>query len=157
VSAPAAGRRRRPGRGQALAEFALVLPILLLVLGGIADFGFALYSRLTLIGSAREGARWAVIQSDVTQITPTNVKAQIIANFPQMNASDLTVTVGCVPNPATLGSHPTCVFANGANKALRLDSADVRATYVYRSFFAQLFGNTIPLSTEVQMVLEVPE
>jgi len=48
-------------RGQAMVEFALVLPILLLLLCGIIDFGWLYYNQITLNNAAREGARYAVI------------------------------------------------------------------------------------------------
>ena len=49
--------RARPGRGQSLVEFALVLTPLFLVLLGIIQFGFIFNSYVTLTNSAREGAR----------------------------------------------------------------------------------------------------
>ena len=54
-------RRRRRTRGQALVEFALVLPVFLLLLCGVLDFGFMLFNQMTLGSAAREGARAAVI------------------------------------------------------------------------------------------------
>jgi Flp pilus assembly protein TadG len=54
------------GRGQALTEFALVLPVLLLVLLGLLDFGRAVYAFNAVSNSAREGARVAIVdQSQV--------------------------------------------------------------------------------------------
>lgn len=58
--------RRRPGsgardRGAAAVEFALLLPVLLLVLFGIIDFGRALNAQITLTQAAREGARLAAL------------------------------------------------------------------------------------------------
>lgn len=52
--------------GQALVEFALVLPILLILLCGIVDFGWIYYNQITLNNAAREGARYAVIHYDPT-------------------------------------------------------------------------------------------
>lgn len=47
--------------GAAAVEFALVLPILALVICGIIDFGRAYNAQLTLTHAAREGARvWAL-------------------------------------------------------------------------------------------------
>jgi Flp pilus assembly protein TadG len=48
-------------RGQSMVEFALVLPILLLLLCGIIDFGWLYYNQVMLSNAAREGARYAVI------------------------------------------------------------------------------------------------
>jgi Flp pilus assembly protein TadG len=44
-------------RGAAVVEFALLLPLLLLVVFGIIDFGRALNAQITLTQAAREGAR----------------------------------------------------------------------------------------------------
>lgn len=62
-------RRRGPGRGQALVEFALVIPIFLLVLVAIFDLGRAVFAYSTLTNAAREGARIAI----VNQYKPTIV------------------------------------------------------------------------------------
>ncbi len=56
-----ASRRREArtcrGRGQSLVEFALILPLFLLILLGMIDFGFAFYTNLTIEYASREGAR----------------------------------------------------------------------------------------------------
>jgi Flp pilus assembly protein TadG len=48
---------RRRSRGQALAEFALIVPIFLLFVFAIIDFGRYVYTANTLSNSAREAAR----------------------------------------------------------------------------------------------------
>src|SRR5262245_36628295 len=53
--------RRESERGAELIEFALVLPLLLLLVLGIVDFGF-MFQRLEVVtNAAREGARIAVL------------------------------------------------------------------------------------------------
>ena len=52
---------RRSEKGQAMVEMALVLPILILIIGGIVDFGWLFYNKLALNNAAREGARYAAI------------------------------------------------------------------------------------------------
>jgi Flp pilus assembly protein TadG len=55
-------RCRQPDeRGVALVEFALVLPLLLLLLFGMLDFGRAFNYWLDSTHLANEGARWAVV------------------------------------------------------------------------------------------------
>jgi Flp pilus assembly protein TadG len=54
-------RRNRHGRGQALVEFALVIPIFLLLLVAIFDLGRAVFAYNTLTNAAREGARMAIV------------------------------------------------------------------------------------------------
>lgn len=53
----ASSRRGTRDRGAAAVEFALVLPLLLLIVFGIIDFGRALNAQITLTQAAREGAR----------------------------------------------------------------------------------------------------
>ena len=54
---------RRGEDGQAMVEFALILPILLLILCGIIDFGWLFYNQLALNNICREGARYAVVNT----------------------------------------------------------------------------------------------
>jgi Flp pilus assembly protein TadG len=58
------GRLLACDRGAAAVEMALVLPLLLLVLFGVVDFGRLLNTQLTLTESAREGARAAALGQD---------------------------------------------------------------------------------------------
>jgi hypothetical protein len=53
------GLIRRSDRGASLIETALVLPLLLLLVGGIVDFGFAFNNYITITNATREGARYA--------------------------------------------------------------------------------------------------
>lgn len=79
-------------RGQALVEFALILPVMLLMLFALVDFGRGFYTWLLVTNAAREGARVAATQKDYNtvqtriydsigdldpgklDITPTNVQ-----------------------------------------------------------------------------------
>jgi TadE-like protein len=56
-------RRLRGQRSQAIVEFAIVAPVLLLLLFGIVDFGRIIYLYVTLNQAVNEGARAAVIAS----------------------------------------------------------------------------------------------
>ena len=46
-------------RGAALVEFALAVPLLLVVIAGIVDFGFVFQRYEVITNAAREGARLA--------------------------------------------------------------------------------------------------
>jgi Flp pilus assembly protein TadG len=55
---------RRPNqRGQAVIELALTLPLLLIVVFGIIDFGFMFQRYESVTNAAREGARLGILQS----------------------------------------------------------------------------------------------
>jgi Flp pilus assembly protein TadG len=67
----------RGERGQALVEFAIVLPLLLLLLLGIVDFARAWNVYEVLTDAAREGARIAVVDQPAT--TEQDVRDAIVA------------------------------------------------------------------------------
>jgi len=56
----------RADRGAAAVEFALVLPILLLLVFGIVDYGRAYNAKVTLTHAAREGARMLAVENAST-------------------------------------------------------------------------------------------
>ena len=58
-------RFRKSERGVSLIEFALVIPILLLLILGIIEFGWIYNGYVTLNGAAREGARIASIKKEL--------------------------------------------------------------------------------------------
>jgi len=51
-------RRRHRTTGQSLVEFTILLPVLLIMISGLIEFGFLLNYYLDLIDAAREAARW---------------------------------------------------------------------------------------------------
>ncbi len=52
---------RRRSRGQGVAEFALVIPLFLVMLFGIIDLGRVIWANDALANAAREGARYASV------------------------------------------------------------------------------------------------
>ena len=55
-------------RGQSLAEFALVVPIFLVLIFAIMDFGMGFHAYITVTNSAREGARLGAIGAPAASI-----------------------------------------------------------------------------------------
>lgn len=51
----------RHQKGQALVEFALVMPILIFFLLGVAEFGWLLNAQISITSAAREGVRAAAV------------------------------------------------------------------------------------------------
>jgi hypothetical protein len=49
--------KSKSNSGQAIVEFALVLPILIILLLGVMDFGIVLYNKAVITNASREGAR----------------------------------------------------------------------------------------------------
>jgi hypothetical protein len=50
-------------RGQNLVEFALIAPVMFLLLFGIIDFGLFLHERITIQHAVREGARYGAVHA----------------------------------------------------------------------------------------------
>ena len=59
----------RNEEGAAVVEFALVMPILALIIFGIIDFGRAFYTVNNIISAVREGARYGAILSAPLSVT----------------------------------------------------------------------------------------
>lgn len=68
---------RRWERGQALVETALVLPVIILVLLGLFDFGRAVYAYNAVSNAARDGARVAIVnqQTDANGVPLAAIEA----------------------------------------------------------------------------------
>ena len=71
-------RVRKSRAGQALAEFAIVLPVLLLIVFGIIEFSLAFRTFQVVTNSAREGARVAVVPSTTTADVEDAVRARLL-------------------------------------------------------------------------------
>jgi Flp pilus assembly protein TadG len=74
--------------GQSLVEFALVLPIFLLVLFAIVDFGMAFHAWITVTNSAREGARLGAVRA-----TATDIEQRVRDTADSLDQEDLSVSV----------------------------------------------------------------
>lgn len=115
------GGVRRPQRGEqrgAVAiEFALVLPLFLMLVFGIIFFGFVFAQSLALGNAARQGARAGVVDDGTT--TCGSVIDQVKAAAPtigMMDTSGLTITVSRRDPAGTLTS--LCATGSATNLAV---------------------------------------
>lgn len=81
----------RSESGASAVEFALLLPVLMMVLFGIIEFGMALYRQSILTNASREGARLGIVLS-VPPITNAAVDAKIDAYLTAAGINPGTVT-----------------------------------------------------------------
>jgi Flp pilus assembly protein TadG len=111
-------RLRRQTAGTAAIEFGLVLPLLLVVLVGIIDYGHIHFTRLTMTNAAREGARVAVTlpadQAQAAAITAADsyldqagIEATVEATTPSDGDPAVTVTITIDPFSPLIGLVPT--------------------------------------------------
>jgi Flp pilus assembly protein TadG len=82
----------RNERGQTMTEFALVLPILALLLFGIIQFGITFNNYVTLTDATRAGARKAAVGRQVADPVGTAVAA-VRSSAKDLKQGDLSVSV----------------------------------------------------------------
>jgi Flp pilus assembly protein TadG len=124
----------------------------MLVLSGIMDFGFMLYSRMSVINSSREGAHAAIVTEVPTQrVTMAQGSAIATASQGGVTITTSDVSVSCLKTTASVTAPP----AIACDSAKAGDSIVVTVVYSYHSFFPLLVGATLNLSSTTQMVLEI--
>lgn len=137
-------KRRERSRGQALVEFAIILPVFFLVVAGMFDLGLGVYSDLTLVNAAREGARLGVIDPGNTSA----IEARVRAMAGNLDDGKLTVNVACErPSGSSFTACTSPLWQPG-------DATKVTVDYKYSVFFPLLFGTEIDLSSESKMRIE---
>jgi hypothetical protein len=80
-------RRRGRTRGQSLVEFALVLPLFLLLVMAIADLGLSVFSYNTITNAAREAVRLAIVNQDTTKITSRALEQAAVIRTPTVTVA----------------------------------------------------------------------
>lgn len=69
--------RRQAQQGAAAVEFALILPILLLVFFGMIELSLALYDKAILTNASREGARAGIVLSS-PKLTDAQIRTVVL-------------------------------------------------------------------------------
>jgi Flp pilus assembly protein TadG len=157
-------RSLRRESGQALVEFALVLPVLMLLVMGIVDFGFAFNQWNTAQNAAREGARMAAVNSNVptikgrAEVTGSTINLQpsdisLSCNRPSINNTFTDCTFGLKET-----SCPTGPCGGGKWQELEGDIVQVTVNHAYK-FVTPLprligLGSSIDLKASIQTRFE---
>lgn len=82
-------KNRSHSRGQTLVEYALMLPLLLLIILFLVDAGRAVYYYSAIYNAAREGARWGIIDPEDTAGIETAARAKAVG----LEATSLTIGI----------------------------------------------------------------
>ena len=98
-------------KGASAVEFALVLPLLMLITFGIIEFGMFIYNQQVLTNASREGARAGIVASSPrVPATGTNSIDSVVQNY----CANHLVTFGTQNNPVTtvIGYSTTAPFSS---------------------------------------------
>lgn len=123
---------------QSLVEFALIVPMLLILVFGVIDFGMGLRAYISMAAATREGARYAVVGTPpgtftsggagecngTTTTTAVGKVCQTISGLNLTNVQNVKVE-SCTP-----ASTPVCTTATSANM-LPGNSVRITADYQY--------------------------
>ena len=153
------GPKSRRSKGQSIVEFALVVPVMLLLLGGAIDLGRVFYSQIAITDSAREGALWAVQHpgswdkgcDDTQPVSQANPNQVICHAFGETTGGFATVTAADVICSST--APPTVTPCAGGSPA---QGGSVWLT-VRGTFRLVMGGATVDLaSTAIGRIAQVP-
>ena len=137
-------RRAASERGQAMVEFALVLPVLLLVLFGIFDFGRAINYWIDATHLSNEAARYAAVGN-----TPSGCSGSLADCVrDQADSPELANGSGSVTTPISV-----CINAPAATTPGTPITATASFDYQWFSFLG-LSVTTSTISTTATMRLE---
>lgn len=136
---------RKAEKGAAMVELALVLPILLVLVFGIIEFGLLLYNQQVITNASREGSRFGIVM-DVPRKSTDQISAVVAAYC----ANHLVTFADSQPAPAI-------AVDNSAGTSFG-DDLRVTVTYPYEflvlpNFVASLTG-TKTLRAETVMKYE---
>ena len=115
-------RRRRGDTGAAAVEFALLVPLLMVLVFGIISYGYMLSFRQGMSQGASEGARAGAVWA--AAYAPTQNSARIAAATDQVNSALGSYGVSCSSGATCLVEIVTC----GTAKCVR-----VSVTYPYKA------------------------
>jgi hypothetical protein len=135
------GRNRR---GQSLVEFALILPILLILLLGILDFGRAVAAYNSVSNGARSGVRVAIVNQDLPAI-----EAAVESEAFGLSDVDVTFDTNVEGVPACPQASGPCCPQIGCVVGVTVSTEYVPATPI----FSQIVGS-IAVSSDSRMPIE---
>lgn len=91
-------------RGAAAIEMAIILPLLLVLVGGIIDLGRAFMLQVILTNAAREGTRVAVVTDTAAKIPQITSRAEAAADLDPFSTSTVVVSNNLGDSTACTGT-----------------------------------------------------
>jgi Flp pilus assembly protein TadG len=130
-------------------EFALIVPLLVMVVFGIVDFGWAINRDSLVNDAAREGARAGSLDATAAQIEST-VRQDLTSIEPLgTKPSKITVTVSCLKPDNTVCTNVTTDAVSGGTVVVT-----VAVDHTWITPVGSIFGKGIVLKKTVEMRIE---
>ena len=102
-------------KGASAVEFALVLPVLILILFGIIEFGFIIYDKAVITNASREGARTGIVyRVDVGSGAPSAVSTEDISTTVVNYCMGALISLGGGPSVPSTTVTGNCAVAGSA-------------------------------------------
>jgi Flp pilus assembly protein TadG len=153
VSAPSPPASAQKRAGQALIEFALIMPLVLLLAVNAVNFGGYIFAWITVAGAARDGAEYMMMSSASSgapaPATSSQVSALVTSDIASLLNKASVVVATCTNN--TTAANGCTTLSDPEAPAFTLATVDV--TYTYNPFiplfsFPKLgIGATLPTSS----------
>jgi len=139
-------------------EFALALPLLLVVIAGIVDFGFTFQRYEVLTNAAREGARLATISGYDSTSVDTQVRNYVQQGLSLSNTSMNTV----MPSGSVTTTYANLTVPATGGGTTTVKTAVVTVTYQHTflllgpvlGLMNHTWGNAMTLTAKSQMRME---
>ena len=147
------GNARHPAaRGSTLTEFAFILPVMLMCLFGVIDFGRALYTYHFVSNAAREASRWASVRGNTCTDYP-----DCPARPPQVSDYVMSIVPSGI-DKKTVSVATDSVQSGGAVNSCLKDydpgcAVKVTVTYNFKFFFPFLPTSALRMHSTSQMVI----
>jgi Flp pilus assembly protein TadG len=140
--------------GQSLVEFALVVPIILLMLGGVVQLGVIFAAKNSLVQVARDTARWAATQT----YSPCRSAATDPTPQPLTRADSTAIDSGLIAYQSGMWSSGnfTPYSDNTALPASPPNSEGVEVVWSYSSGSCPTTANTVLAYVTVRLTHTVP-
>lgn len=129
-------------RGASAVEFAIILPILSLLVIGIIDFGLLLYNKAVLTNASREGARAGIVQSTPRVSVPAI--ESVVISYCQNNLIDFS---GVTPKAVTFTPPPVSCTAFGDDLTVKVSFSD---TLLLLPNIMRLFGASLTNPMQIE-------
>jgi Flp pilus assembly protein TadG len=138
---PAMFRPGQRARGQSLAEFAMVAPIVIAVMAAIIQFGIVFWSQNTLTQVVRDTGRWAATQSvcSAAGAPPVTAQAQAIAASSSLFGYSTTNFT-----PTVTFDKPTCPVSNNDVNYVHVTATEKVPTFFPGMQYLPLLGSCPP-------------